>query len=104
MTAYAPTAARRTTRGEEAFLQCACPDKKWHGVAGVEGTPQESEFLREHGFQFTGDVRDQYYLGSMNRLIWLYADGSWAANPRPKEGMTFEKYVRASTLEEFLAV
>jgi len=72
--------------------------------AGVEGTTEEAAFLKAHGFQFTSDgLGNKYYMGSMNRLIWLYTDGTWSANPRPAAGMSFEDYVRASSPEELLA-
>lgn len=90
---------------KEGCLHCACPDKRWQREAGVEGSPEENAFLKSQGFIFTGDIRsDKYYMGSMNRLIWLYADGTWRADPRPREGTSFDNYVKASTLEELLAV
>jgi hypothetical protein len=98
-----PDCGEAPTRVNDTFLQCKCSDKKWQNVAGIEGTPQESEFLSEHGFHLAGDIRgDKYYLGSMNRILWLYADGKWSALPQPSEGMTFEQYVKASSLKELL--
>jgi hypothetical protein len=89
---------------KEGFLRCKCPDRRWQREAGVEGSAEENAFLKAHGFIFTGDIRgDKYYMGSMDRLVWLYADGTWRANPRPGEGVSFEDYVKASTLEELLA-
>lgn len=90
--------------GKDGFLYCGCKGKRSLREAGVEGTAAETQFLRANGFCFTGDCRgDKYYMGSLNRLIWLYADGSWSASPRPGKNMTFEDYVKASTLEDFLA-
>jgi len=84
-------------------LRCECKDKRWCHVAGVEGTADEAAFLKANNFHFTGDIRgDKYYMGSFNRLLWLYPDGTWSANPRPKKGMTFEEYVKATTWEEFV--
>jgi hypothetical protein len=83
------------------LLRCACKGKFYEREAGIEGTAEETDFLKAHGFAFTGDIRgDKYYVGSFDRLIWFYSDGSWAANPRPKEDMTFEEYVRAASWEE----
>jgi hypothetical protein len=86
-------------------LRCGCKDKRWNCVAGIEGTTADSALLKANGFHLTSDIRgDKYYLGSMDRLLWLYPDGSWSASPRPKKGMTFEEYVRATTLEELLGI
>jgi len=72
-------------------------------MAAIKGPPADDDFLKANGFQLTGDILgNRYYMGSMNRLLWFSADGTWGANPRPKEGMGFEDYVRAATLEELV--
>jgi hypothetical protein len=86
-------------------MYCGCGGKPWRAQATVEGTPEEAEFLKTNGFQFTEDcLGNKYYMGSFGRLIWLLADGGWSANPRPGKDMSFEKYVKASTWLELLAI
>lgn len=82
--------------GKDGFLLCACESKRWERVAGVKGTPAEEEMLQAHGFWFATSANgDKYYVGSLSRLVWLYADGTWASDPRPPNaGMALEDYLR----------
>ncbi len=75
---------------------CACEGKHWGAIAGVKGTPAEEGMLEAHGFWFATSVDgDQYYVGSLNRLVWLYADGTWSSYPGPERaGMSLEEYLR----------
>ena len=80
----------------DGILRCACGNKKWERVAGIEGTPTEAEMLKAHGFWFARSANgDAYYVGSFNRLVWLYDDGTWSCNPGPpKAGMNLEDYLK----------
>lgn len=89
--------------GKDGFFLCACEGVRRVQEAGVEGTSEETETLKAHGFWFARDARgDAYYVGSLGRVLWLYADGTWRSSPRPKTGMTFEDYLKAATLAEFV--
>jgi len=65
-------------------------------MAGVKGAAEEAEMLKAHGFWFATSANgDEYYVGTLNRLVWLYADGTWASDPRPpRAGMSLEEYLK----------
>ena len=76
-------------------LSCACPNKLWERIAGVEATGDEADMLKSHGFYFARSANgDAYYVGSHDRLVWLYVDGTWTAYPRPQ--------AKDGTLEDYL--
>jgi len=73
---------------------CAC-GKLWEREAGIEGTGTEAEMLKAQGFAFVHSADgDAYYVGPYNRLVWLYADGTWWGEPRPEAGVTLEDYLK----------
>jgi hypothetical protein len=65
-------------------------------VAGVEGTPADAEALKAHGFWLARSADgDAYYMGPLDRLVWLYDDGTWSSSPRPsKVGLSLEEYLK----------
>ena len=100
---HCPQCGKTPQLGKDGYLVCACKGVRRLPEAGVEGTVPETEMLKAHGFRFARDVRgDTYYVGSLGRIVWLYADGTWRSSPRPKAGMSFEEYLQAATLEELV--
>jgi hypothetical protein len=86
-------------------LSCDCPNKTWERVAGVEAMGAEEDMLKSHGFYFARSADgDAYYVGPYDRLVWLYADGTWSASPRPQaKNGTLEDYLQIKTLSDFLS-
>jgi hypothetical protein len=80
-------------------LRCACENKRWERAAGVAGTAAEAEMLKAFGFWFTHSATGAaYYVGSLNRLIWFNADGTWSSSQRlPRAGMTLEEYLKETS-------
>jgi hypothetical protein len=91
-----PDCGKAPKSGKDGVLVCACEGKRWEKVAGVKGTHTEEEMLQAHGFWFATSANgDKYYVGSLSRLVWLHADGTWASDPRPpRAGMVLEEYLR----------
>jgi len=91
-----PDCGKTPKSGKDGFLVCKCEGKRWEGVAGVKGTAEEAEMLKAHGFWFATSANgDEYYVGPLNRLVWLYADGTWASDPRPPSaGLSLEEYLK----------
>ncbi len=64
------------------------------GEAGIEATAAEAASLAAKRFRLVHNVnRDTYYVGPEDRLIWLYADGTFASDPRPENKGTLEDYL-----------
>jgi hypothetical protein len=100
-----PVCGRTPKTGNSGILSCACPDKRWQRIAGVEATGAEADMLKSNGFYFVRSADgDAYYVGPYDRLVWLYADGTWAACPRPQvKNVTLEDYLKIETLSDFLS-
>jgi hypothetical protein len=100
-----PACGRTPKSSSTGVLSCACSNKLWERIAGVEATGAEADMLESHGFYFARSANgDAYYVGSYDRLVWLYADGAWAARPHPrsKDG-TLEDYLNEiKTLSDLL--
>lgn len=83
-------------------LSCACPDKSWNVVLGVEGNEQERALLASKGFAQAKDVRgDVYYLGPYSRIVWLFADGTWSGD-KAADDESLEAYLNAIPEDETL--
>jgi len=90
-----PACGKTPKSNSTGILSCACPNKPWERIAGVEATGDEADMLESHGFYFARSANgDAYYVGTYDRLVWLYADGTWAACPRPQ--------AKDGTLEDYL--
>jgi hypothetical protein len=90
-----PACGERAKSNNRGILSCACPNKVWERIAGVQATGAEADMLKSHGFHFARSANgDAYYVGSYDRLVWLYPDGTWAACPRPQtKDVTLEDYL-----------
>jgi hypothetical protein len=90
-----PDCGQKPKSGNEGFLRCACPGKRWERIAGLKGTPEEEDLLKAHGFQFARSANDaEYYVGPYSRLVWFNYDGTWSSEPRPsRPDMPLEEYL-----------
>ena len=77
---------------------CACGNEfNDQREAGVEATGVEAESLAAKGFRLVhSDDGDSYYEGPENRLIWLWADGTFFVED-PFLGSRF-----SGTLDDYL--
>lgn len=90
-----PDCGKTPERSNDGKVLCACEGKRWKWVGGVEGTSEEAEMLKTHRFEFMHDANgDNFYGGPFGRLVWLYVDGTWRGEPRPKVGTTLEGYLK----------
>jgi hypothetical protein len=89
-----PDCKQRPKANIDGKLVCACKDKSWIGVQGVEATPQESALLSAKGFTLARDKdRDVYYVGPGNRIIWVFADGTWTGDKPAHDDPSLAAYL-----------
>lgn len=80
--------------GDGKFV-CACKEKGWIGVQGVEATPEESVLLSTKGFTLARDKDgDVYYLGPGNRIIWVFPDGTWTGDKPSEADSSLAAYLK----------
>lgn len=80
-------------RNSIGVFSCACKDKVWQPTQGVTGTEEEREMLANKGYVQAEDITgDIYYVGPYNRIIWLFADGTWRGD-KIAEGRTLEAFL-----------
>jgi hypothetical protein len=78
---HCPDCKQRPKPNLDGKLVCACTGRNWIGVHGVEAAPEESALLLAKGFTLARDKDgDVYYLGPGNRIIWIFADGTWTGD------------------------
>jgi hypothetical protein len=62
-------------------------------MLGQRGDAEEHAKLIDAGFQLTTDtLNDVYYFGPYSRIVWLYEDKTWKANPEPEDD-DLDKYL-----------
>ena len=73
---------------------CACEDRNWVRVQGVEATVEESALLSAKGFTLARDKDgDVYYLGPGNRIIWVFSDGTWTGDKPATDDPSLAAYL-----------
>jgi hypothetical protein len=75
-------------------FECACKRRTWVGVQGVAATQEESALLLSKGFSLAKDKDgDVYYVGSGNRIIWVFSDGTWSGDRPAKDDPSLAAYL-----------
>jgi hypothetical protein len=94
-----PVCKQPPKRNAKGTLLCAC-GKVWEREAGIKATETEAAVLAAKGFRLEHSINeDTYYVGPGDRLVWLYADGTFRINPRPEnKNGTLEDYLEEASV------
>ena len=79
--------------GEGGSLTCGCGNlfsrKKPH-----RGSLEDEELLRSHGVAFVQDCGGDVYYTGLDANVWLYPDGTWAADIGPDDAASLEDFLK----------
>jgi len=61
---------------------------------GIQGSEQENAIFKSCGLEHAQDCQgDNYYVGPMGQIVWLYPDGTWWTDSRGYPSATLQEYL-----------